>query len=64
MGDALFQAAFSSNTWKAYENGLSSFQNFRQKYYLEQLWPLPASHIASYISYLAYNSFSPSTARR
>lgn len=61
--NVLFSAAFSNNTWKTYENGLSSFNKFREQHFIEQLWPPPISHIASFISYLAYNSFSPSTAR-
>lgn len=59
----LLEASLSQNTWKTYENGIGLFLKFRQEFSLNEIWPPPVNHLASFIAYLAYNSYSASTAR-
>lgn len=61
--NTLFGASLAQNTWKSYENALGSFYKFRQQYFLNEIWPPPVDHITSFIAFLAYNSYSPSTAK-
>ena len=59
----MIEASISNNTWKAYDNAVLSFQNFRNQYKLRLDWPPSVGDLASYISYLSFQSFSPATAR-
>ena len=59
----IFQASLSTNTWNSYENGMSGFNKFRKNYNLDVIWPPPVNHISSFIAFLAYNSYTTSTAK-
>ena len=59
----IFQASLSTNTWNSYETGMSAFNIFRKNYNLDVIWPPPVNHISSFIAFLAYNSYTPSTAK-
>lgn len=60
---ALIEASIAKNTWVTYENAVVSFQKFRRQYGLELSWPPPVFQLANYLAYLAYESYSPATAR-
>jgi hypothetical protein len=47
----------------SYETGMSAFNKFRKNYKLDVIWPPPVNHISSFIAFLAYNSYTPSTAK-
>jgi hypothetical protein len=47
----------------SYENGMSAFNKFRKNYNLDVIWPPPVNHISSFIAFLAYDSYTPSTAK-
>jgi site-specific recombinase XerD len=59
----IFQASLSTNTWNSYENDMSGFNKFRKNYNLDVIWPPPVNHISSFIAFLAYNSYTTSTAK-
>ena len=59
----LLQASNSVNTWLTYDNGVSSFQNFRQSYGLNNVWPFPVTDLVSYIAFMFKHSYSPSTVK-
>jgi hypothetical protein len=59
----IFQASISTNTWNSYETGMSAFNKFRKNYNLDVIWPPPVNPISSLIALLAYNSYTPSTAK-
>ena len=59
----IFQASLSTNTWNSYETGMSAFNKFRKNYNLDVIWPPPVNPISSFIALLAYNSYTPSTAK-
>ena len=42
---------------------MSTFNKFRKNYNLDVIWPPPVNHISSFIAFLAYNSYTPSTAK-
>ena len=60
---AMFEASLAQNTWKSYENGLRSFNEFRSMHNMSPISPPPVWHIANFIAYLANKSYSPSTAK-
>jgi hypothetical protein len=47
----------------SYESGMSAFNKFHKNYNLDVIWPPPVNHISSFIAFLAYNSYTPSTAK-
>lgn len=51
----------SENTKAVYNNAVRSFNQFREQHALDCIWPVPVSHVASYISYCFQNGYSPST---
>ena len=59
----IFQASLFTNTWNSYETGMSAFKKFRKNYNLDVIWPPPVNHISSFIAFLAYNSYTPSTTK-
>jgi hypothetical protein len=61
--NAMFEASLAQNTWKSYENGLKSFNEFRSMHNMSPISPPPVWHIANFIAYLANKSYSPSTAK-
>ena len=42
---------------------MSAFNKFRKNYNLDVIWPPPVNHISSFIAFLAYNSYTTSTAK-
>ena len=61
--NAMFEESLAQNTWKSYENGLKSFNEFRSMHNMSPISPPPVWHIANFIAYLANKSYSPSTAK-
>ena len=59
----LVEHSLSENTWNVYANAEKSFEKFRKKYDLEKVWPVPISHLITFIVYLTKNSYSPNTAK-
>ena len=49
--NSLLMAGNSTNTQKAYNNGLKSFNTFRSRYNLQNIWPVPLNHLIWFISY-------------
>lgn len=49
----LVGASLAQNTKDTYTTGLNSFQNFRQEYCLEMVWPPPPSYIILFIAYMS-----------
>ena len=46
-----------------YDTALSTFNNCRRSYRLEENWPPRANELADFVSYLSYKQFSPSTVK-
>jgi energy-converting hydrogenase Eha subunit A len=45
----LVENSVSVNAWNVYANAEKSFEKFRKNYDLEKIWPVPISHLASYV---------------
>ena len=61
--ESLLAASLANNTWKAYETGMQTFEQFRMLHDLSLVWPPPVHHLSNFISYLSSTSYSPSTIR-
>lgn len=58
----LLELSLATNTIRAYQVALKSFENFRHLHLLQDIWPVPFGHLVQYIGYLSLNKRSPATA--
>ena len=49
------------NTHAVYNNALSAFGSFRQKYNFSVVWPVPVPHLTLFIAYCFEQGYSPAT---
>ena len=59
----LLDASNSQNTWKTYNNGLTSFVSFRLEEGLGNTWPPSISHLVNYVAYLSKLGYAPATVK-
>jgi len=59
----LLATSVSDSTWKAYRTGLRAFDNFRMSYSLPHLWPVPVSHLISFVSFLSIKGLALNSVR-
>lgn len=51
----------SENTKLVYTNAVNCFNDFRLRYRFFAVWPVPVSHVASFVSYCFQQGYSPAT---
>jgi hypothetical protein len=56
----LIRASMAQNSWKAYENALNNFFEFRRNLNLGSHWPLLTADIVAFIAYLSLGGWAPS----
>lgn len=59
--NVLLAASVSENTKVVYRNALKCFYDFRRRYALASLWPVPVLHVATFVSYCFRQGYSPAT---
>ena len=57
----LLGASLSGNTKIVYSNALKNFSQFRSQYSLADIWPVPVSDLAYFVSFCYQQGYSPST---
>lgn len=51
----------AANTKAVYKNAMDQFNDFRQQYKFEPIWPVPLTQLQTFISYLFHNGYAYST---
>ena len=59
--DLLLGASLSGNTKTVYSNALKRFSDFRSQYTLANVWPVPVSVMAFFVSFCYQQGYSPSS---
>lgn len=57
----LLGASLAGNTFLVYQNAVSNFTKFRQEYIINEIWPVPVSHIMMFIACCFERGYSPAT---
>ena len=57
----LLAASVAPNTSSVYQNALKSFEDFRNRYTLGNMWPVPVQHVTLFIANLFELGYSPAT---
>ena len=55
----------SKSTWNVYENAIQSFERFRNRFGIENIWSPPIDHLINHIAFLSIKKkgYSPATAK-